>query len=154
MDSYDDKGGNCTVCRPPRKMGPLIKRINDCIAKEANSHLKAHNLTLAQNRLLMTLYRQEQHTATLKELEGLFHVSQPTMAGLAERLEAKGFVIRCPDPSDKRIKHVQLTDAGCAMCLASLEDIHSLERRITAALSPEEQAQLLDMLERIASYLS
>ncbi|MGN0779565.1 MAG: MarR family winged helix-turn-helix transcriptional regulator [Aristaeellaceae bacterium] len=142
------------MCRLPRKMGPLIKRINDCIAKEANSHLKAHNLTLAQNRLLMTLYRQAQHTATLKELEGMFHVSQPTMAGLAERLEAKGFVNRCPDPADKRVKHVRLTDEGYAICLASLQDIHSLEDRMLAVLSPEEQEQLLNLLERIASSLS
>ena len=142
------------MCKPPRNMGPLIKRINDCMAKEANRHLKAHNLTLAQNRLLMTLYRQERHTATLKELEGLFHVSQPTMAGLAERLEAKGFVNRCPDPVDKRIKHVRLTEEGCAICLASLQDIHSLEDRMLAVLSPEEQAQLLDLLDRIACNLS
>ena len=138
------------MCELPHNMGPLIKRINDYMAKDANAHLKAHNLTLAQNRLLMTLYHQEQHTATLKELEGLFHVSQPTMVGLADRLEAKGFVIRCPDPCDRRVKHVRLTEAGGAICLASLEDIHGLEYRMTASLSPEERATFFDLLTRIA----
>lgn len=141
------------MCKPPLALGPTIKRINDLIAKEANRHLKAHNLTLAQNRLLMILYRQEQHTATLKELEGLFHVSQPTVVGLADRLEAKGFVTRCPDPCDRRVKHVRLTEEGCAICLASLEDIHGLETRLTAALTPEERIAFADMLMRIAASL-
>lgn len=141
------------MCKPPLALGPTIKRINDLIAKEANRHLKAHNLTLAQNRLLMILYRQEQHTATLKELEGLFHVSQPTVVGLADRLEAKGFVTRCPDPCDRRVKHVRLTEEGCAICLASLEDIHGLESRLTAALTPEERIAFADMLMRIAASL-
>ena len=141
------------MCKPPLALGPTIKRINDLIAKEANRHLKAHNLTLAQNRLLMILYRQEQHTATLKELEGLFHVSQPTVVGLADRLEAKGFITRCPDPCDRRVKHVRLTEEGCAICLASLEDIHGLETRLTAALTPEERIAFADMLMRIAASL-
>ena len=141
------------MCKPPHALGPTIKRINDYMAKEANRHLKAHNLTLAQNRLLMILYRQEQHTATLKELEGLFHVSQPTVVGLADRLEAKGFVTRCPDPCDRRVKHVRLTEEGCAICLASLEDIHGLESRLTAALTPEERIAFADMLMRIAASL-
>ena len=141
------------MCKPPLALGPTIKRINDLIAKEANRHLKAHNLTLAQNRLLMILYRQEQHTATLKELEGLFHVSQPTVVGLADRLEAKGFVTRCPDPCDRRVKHVRLTEEGCAICLASLEDIHGLESRLTAALTPEERIAFADMLMRITASL-
>ena len=104
------------MCKPPHALGPTIKRINDYMAKEANRHLKAHNLTLAQNRLLMTLYRQAEYTATLKELEGLFHVSQPTV-----------------------------------VCLASLEDIHTLEEKLTAPLSPEERAAFADMLTRIAA---
>ena len=139
------------MCEPRHGLGPTIKRINDYMAKEANRYLKTHNLTLAQNRLLMTLYRQEQHTATLKELERIFHVSQPTMAGLTARLESKGFVDRRPDPCDRRVKHVCLTEAGRAMCLASLEDIRTMETRLTAALTPEEQAVFADMLMRIAA---
>ncbi|MGN1020076.1 MAG: MarR family winged helix-turn-helix transcriptional regulator [Aristaeellaceae bacterium] len=139
------------MCELPHHVGPTLKRINDYMATEANRHLKAHNLTLAQNRLLMILYRQEQHTATLKELEGLIHVSQPTMVGLTDRLEAKGFVARCPDPCDRRVKHVRLTDAGCAMCLASLQDIRDLEYRLTAVLTPEERATFADLLQRIAA---
>ncbi|MGN0746625.1 MAG: MarR family winged helix-turn-helix transcriptional regulator [Aristaeellaceae bacterium] len=139
------------MCEPTCGLGPYIKRLNDFMAKEANRHLKTHNLTLAQNRLLMTLYRQEKHTATLKELEGLFHVSQPTVVGLADRLEAKGFVTRCPDPCDRRVKHVRLTEEGCAICLASLQDIHDLEARLTAVLTPEERAIFADMLTRIAA---
>ena len=37
------------------------------------------------------------------------------------------------------------------MCLASLEDIHTLEEKLTAPLSPEERAAFADMLTRIAA---
>ena len=39
-------------------------------------------------------------------------VSQPAMTQLVSRLAEGGLVIRCADPADGRVVHVQLTDSG------------------------------------------
>ena len=129
--------------------GLYIKWINEAIAAEANRNLKRHNLTMSQCHVLMALFRREERSASLKELEGMFGVSQPTMAGLAARLEAKGLITGFADPRDRRVKLVRLTEAGLTICQASHQEIMATEERITDALSSEERALFLDMLRRI-----
>lgn len=137
------------MCMPRPGVGPYIKRINDWLAREANRNLRELNLTRTQGHLLMALYRQPTHSASLKELETLFQVAQPTMAGIASRLEAKHLVERIPDPHDRRVKHLRLTEYGCSVCLASREDILSAERKLASALNEEEQAEFKRLLQLV-----
>lgn len=134
---------------PRPGIGPYIKRINDYLAREANRNLKALNLTRTQCHLLMALYHQPDHAASLKELETLFQVAQPTMAGIAARLEAKLLVESFSDPRDRRVKHLRLTDEGQRICLAAHEGILSTERQMASALTPQEQAQFRLLLQRV-----
>ena len=67
-----------------------------------------------------------------------------------ERLDA--FLARSLDGLSRSAVQ-RLTEEGCAICLASLEDIHDLEARLIAALTPEEQIAFADMLVRIAASL-
>lgn len=129
--------------------GPYIKWISDALAAEANRHLKQHNLTLSQSHVLMALYRQEEHCASLKELESLFDVSQPTMAGLASRLEAKGLVESFCNPQDRRSKRLRLTMEGVRLCQASQQEITETEARLTASLTAQERELFYSMLQRI-----
>lgn len=137
------------MCQPRPGIGPYIKRINDHLAREANRNLRELNLTRTQGHLLMALYGMPGHSASLKELETLFQVAQPTMAGIAARLEAKHLVERVPDPHDRRVKHLRLTECGCSVCLASREDILSAERQLASALTEEEQAEFKRLLQRV-----
>lgn len=129
--------------------GLYIKWISEALAAQANRNLKAHNLTISQCHVLMTLFRCDHHCAALKELETLLDVSQPTMVGLVARLEQKGLIISCADPHDRRIKRVQLTPEGLCICHASRQEILDNEARLVAPLTPKEQEQFLDMLQRI-----
>ena len=139
---------------PRPGFGPYIKRINDSLDRDANRSLRALDLTRTQCHLLMALYHQAEYTASLKELETLFQVAQPTIAGLATRLEAKELIESFPAPHDRRIKHVRLTDKGLALCLTAHEEIMAAESRLAAALSPQEQQQLLSLLQCVADSLS
>lgn len=134
---------------PSPGIGAYIKRINDYLAREANRNLKALNLTRTQCHLLMALYHQPNHAASLKEMETLFQVAQPTMAGIAARLEVKLLVESFFDPRDRRVKHLRLTDEGQRLCLAAHEDILATERQLAAALTPQEQAQFRQLLQRV-----
>ena len=139
---------------PPRPgLGPYIKRINDWLDAHANRNLRAMNLTRTQCHLLMALYHRDGHSASLKELESEFHVSQPTIAGLAVRMEAKQLVESHADPRDRRIKHIRLTEEGLSTCLSAHQSIVATETHLAAALTPQEQLQLKDMLRRVCDSL-
>ncbi|MDW6060845.1 MarR family transcriptional regulator [Streptomyces sp. FXJ1.4098] len=66
------------------------------------------------------------------------------------QLERAGYVIRIPDPDDRRAQRVQLTDAG----LAAVERIREASRRgMAVALadwSPDDLGQLAGLFRRLA----
>ena len=129
--------------------GMYIKRLSDCLSKEVNRVLEQHNLTMSQSHLLMALYHREGNSASLKELESLFGVAQSTMAGIAARMENKGFLVSCPDPADRRIKHVRLTEEGRAVCQASHAAAMDTEAQLTAALTDIERQVFISLLEKV-----
>lgn len=130
-------------------VGFLIKQIQDCIEKYANNDLRDSNLTMAQNRVIMSLYLSTDNTKSLKELEKEFHVSQPTMAGIIRRLAEKGYVTTLGDPADKRIKNVQLTDIGIDCGNDARKHIEKIEAKLLSNLSNEEQIQLEQLLLKV-----
>ena len=139
---------------PAHGYGLYIKKISDAMAKRANRSLQAHNLTLSQSHMLMSLAAAEEKTHSLKELEAHFRVAQSTMAGLVARLERKGMLETLSDPEDRRIKRVQLTQVGLKTSQACRADIRQTEETLVAGLNEEEKALLMDMLRRVYASLN
>ncbi len=130
-------------------MGLKLKLINDLLIKRGNRDLQALDLTVSQNRTLLYLSRCADHTAELKELERHFHVAQATMAGIAQRLECKGYVTALQHPTDRRVKRLRLTEQGLEISRRSAERIRGAEQRMTAGLRPEEAGELSRLLDVI-----
>ncbi len=130
-------------------VGGLIKRINDTMEKRANSELQSHDVTFFQFKMLLTLHCLKDGTATLKELEHYFGVAQSTAAGVAVRLERKQLIESFPDPNDRRVKCVRITEAGRTLCENHRAAMDQGERDMLRSLSPEEQEQLKGLLLRV-----
>ncbi|MCD7844907.1 MAG: MarR family transcriptional regulator [Oscillospiraceae bacterium] len=133
--------------------GALIKRINDTLEKRANSALQKHDITFFQMRMLIILFQSKDGTATLKELERGFGVAQSTAAGVAVRLEKKGLITSYADAHDRRVKRVQITPAGRALCEAHHEEMGQNEAILLKDLSGQEQEQLKSLLLRVYASL-
>ena len=74
----------------------------------------------------------------------------PQAAGeLVDDLERLGYVVRQPDPDDRRAKRIVLTDRGRDSVAAALETIATLEAEIEDVLGPEKLAELHASLSRI-----
>lgn len=82
-------------------------------------------------------------------MEELFNMAQSTIAGLASRLEKKQLVETVPDPTDRRIKRIQVTAKGEEAFQAAHSNMRETERLITSPLSEEERKALFDMLQRV-----
>jgi DNA-binding MarR family transcriptional regulator len=96
--------------------------------------------------VLGTLARGERRVTELAEHEGL---AQPTMTLLVKRLEERGWVVRKPDPDDRRAVLVSLTPAG----VAALEQARAGYREVLArhldAMSADEIAALTTATEAL-----
>jgi DNA-binding MarR family transcriptional regulator len=68
---------------------------------------------------------------------------------LVNRLEARGLVARCENPSDRRGSRVQITPKGLAQEGRMRARHDALCQDVDRCLAPEERQTLLDLLERL-----
>ena len=76
-------------------------------------------------------------------------VTSGTMTNRVDRLAARGFVERFPDPDDRRGVIVRLTAEGKTAVDGALEALIAAESRLLADLPPRERARLAGLLRTL-----
>jgi MarR family transcriptional regulator, lower aerobic nicotinate degradation pathway regulator len=69
-----------------------------------------------------------------------------TIAGVIDRLEARGLMLRNASPDDRRVRRLSLTDEGRALLEATLPAVLRAQQRILAPLPPGERSEFMRML--------
>lgn len=133
--------------------GLLLKMLSDSMEHRINQALQSHNLTFGQHKMMVVLSHAPGHQATLKELEGRFHLAQSTVAGLAARMEKKGLVESYLSPDDRRVKYVRLTEAGIALDDKCRADFCAAEEQILAPLDEASRRELIRLLRCMNDHL-
>jgi DNA-binding MarR family transcriptional regulator len=76
-------------------------------------------------------------------------MTKQAMAELVQHLEAHGYVIRVPDPHDRRAKLVLPTERGHEVIATAQELVPELESRVTKLLGVDQTRALRHDLETI-----
>ncbi|CAN7352199.1 MarR family winged helix-turn-helix transcriptional regulator [Pseudoduganella sp. LjRoot289] len=84
-----------------------------------------------------------------KRLSEAVNVSPPNLAILLDKLQQRGLLLRQRSPLDRRSQTLALTPAGLAMCSKAEKTAGDLEADATAALTDDERAQLITLLQKI-----
>lgn len=79
------------------------------------------------------------------------NITPQAVGELVDDLERLGYVVRRPDPDDRRAKRIVLTDQGQACVAAALDTVAALEAELEHLLGSDGLAQLHDMLDRIVA---
>ena len=91
------------------------------------------------------------HTLSPSQLMQETMVSSGTMTNRLDRLEELKLITRQPDPSDGRGSLVTLTALGIKKVDAALDELVAKERTFLTDLNAGEQAELADLLSRLAA---
>ena len=81
-----------------------------------------------------------------RTLAGLIGLDTSTLAGVVDRLEARGLILRKADPNDRRVKLVSPTDAGRRALADLLPAMLRAQQRILAPLSRADRREFTRML--------
>ncbi|MEU8591604.1 MarR family transcriptional regulator [Streptomyces sp. NPDC048664] len=124
----------------------LFARITDRYSREYETAAARHGLTPQQVKALITL---EEADLPMRRLAERLQAEPSNLTGIVDRLQSRGLVERHPDPGDRRVKLLALTDVGHATA-RDLRDRLRFARNPLAALDDGQRRTLRDLLHLMA----
>jgi MarR family transcriptional regulator for hemolysin len=110
-------------------------------------------LGFSHSRWLLLLHLSRNDGCTHRELALSMGIEAATLVRLVDHMEKEGLLKRCGSETDRRVKHLRLSEAGKAV----VEDIRShaarLRKEVLAGLSQSEIKTALEVLNNISSKL-
>lgn len=79
-----------------------------------------------------------------------FNIQPSRVVTFVDELEQQGLAERRPDPADRRVRIVELTERGKEVMRGVRKVMQDHEEELLAPLSAEERAQMSDLLHRLA----
>ena len=137
-----------------RHLGMRVRILSQTIHTAIDRKLTALGLTGQQSFVLRFLSEHTGEPVYARDIEKRFNLTHPTVSGILQRLESKGFISILPDPDDRRCHRIALTDKG-RRCQQDIQaHIDAMERAMTNGMTDAEQAQLHDLLARLTDNLT
>ncbi len=138
-----------TPLSPDERLAGLIARLEPLSLRRAP--IKRLDLSMPQFGLLLHIMRKPGIRA--RELAEAVSVTMPTVSVALHKLEQSGWIYRKADPDDKRAARLFLTRK--AQVLANRAQAFRRKRvdEFMQALTPAEQEQLFQLLEKAISSL-
>ncbi|MBG6237346.1 DNA-binding MarR family transcriptional regulator [Mycetocola sp. CAN_C7] len=114
------------------------------------SEFPTRTMSLNEYDVLFNLSLQPERRARLRDINELVLLSQPSVSRLVDRLVARGYVSKHPDPTDKRGTIVAITDAGFEQYreVARLH-MQTITQLMGSALTDAELVQLAGLTAKL-----
>jgi DNA-binding MarR family transcriptional regulator len=131
----------------------LVRMVSNLYQAIVDESLQGDEVSGPRWGLLMRLHGEERHGnltgCTPTHLSRCQNVSKNTISALLRGLEEQGLIERRSDPEDLRGFRIRLTEAGRRL-VANSAPLH-LRRmnELVAGLSPDEQTELIDLLQKL-----
>lgn len=135
--------------------GYWLRLLSNAVSQDFARKLAAEGVTVAEWCVLRVLYDgdgpDEGHGLAPSALADRLGLTRGAVSKLADRLLAKGLVLRVADPQDGRAHRLYLSPAGRARVpvLAAIADRNDAD--YFGALTPAEHDRLLRMLKGLAA---
>jgi DNA-binding MarR family transcriptional regulator len=110
-----------------------------------SSVLERHaiKLTASQMTLLYAIYEAPERRLSAGRLAEELGVSAPAITGLADKLHREGFLTKLPNPEDRRVVILALTESGKAAVEEMLAAFDELFLPLLFEMSPDSRRSLL-----------
>ena len=98
--------------RGPSPISKRIRIINNKFRELWDKNLLKYNLTGVQMEILCYLKCNPDKEIHQREIEYWFQLKNPTVTGILNRLEEKGYITRRRNPADGRYRIIEVTEKG------------------------------------------
>jgi DNA-binding MarR family transcriptional regulator len=129
------------------RLAYLFKHVERLMAELHVEALAPFDIHARDLGVLLAIDRCE--SASQQQVAESLGVDRTTMVAIIDALEAKGIIVRRPDPEDRRRNVVELTQAGQTLLRQATAASDVAEAELLAPLNREEGEQLRTLLARI-----
>jgi len=136
------------------QIGTKFKKIHNIIGNEFNKKMARVDLTRSQMEVLMYLIKSKDKDISGRDIEKFFDLTNPTVSGILDRLEIKGFITRVPSIADARIKHIKATDKAIEIKEESKKMRREIQKKMFGGLSKEDIAEIDALLDKILNSIN
>jgi DNA-binding MarR family transcriptional regulator len=126
----------------------LLARASALAIAAGNASLAEHGLK-ARSYAVLALAASGARP-TQRELAEFLRLDPSQVVALVDGLQVRGFVLREPDPSDRRANVVVITDEGREMFARAQISAQAAEQQLHGRLSDENRALVMDLLRELA----
>jgi len=130
-----------------RNFGFLISDVSRLLKNDYDRRVSHTGLTRSQWWVLNQLYREE--GTTQAELADRLEIERPALGRLLDRLEAKGWITREVDATDRRAKRVYLTEEVAPIMSDMRRHAAALRADAIADIDDADVQKMVDILIRI-----
>ena len=123
----------------------LITRLSKAIHRLSTEEMLGMSL---RGFVVLGYLQSRGGTVTQQEIGDVLCLDANSVVLLLHELEDASYVVRERDPSDRRRHIISVTGAGEAAFARGEEGREGIEDQLLAALSPEERAQLRDLIAK------
>lgn len=129
-------------------VGPRIRLVRNHLHQRSIAVSKPFDLPTGTLTLLALI--QSNPGSSQRELADWAGITGPGLVGIIDDLEKRGMVRRVRSTKDRRRNSLELTELGTRTMNLMFDTVSTIEEPIRQALSPEELATFVAMIERIA----
>jgi DNA-binding MarR family transcriptional regulator len=132
-------------------IGYLVSDVARLLRTVFDRRVRRLGLTRSQWLMLTRLHRRPGASQT--ELAEMLEVEKASAGRMVDRMERKGWVVRRPDPSDRRIKRIHLTREAERAHARMWVVARSTVDDALGSLTPGEREQLTRLMARVKTRL-
>jgi len=128
----------------------ILSRTLDGVMPVYRALFQEHAITDQQWRVMRALWEQKHLTS--KQISEITLLPSPSLVGILDRLEKKGFVGRLRSVEDRRLVYIVPTQAGRKLQELMLPKIEQIHDRFMHQVTPDEWGELNRILGKLNEY--
>ena len=146
----------CTPVAPPWEVPQVIpaqlRRVNNLIFRKIGQFSRTNGVeavTPMHGWIMEYLYRNSDTPVFQRDIEREFSITRSTVTNILQLMERKGYIERQSVPQDARLKRLVLTEKGACIHEKTMQSLHQTDEFVESLLTPEENAELLRLLNKL-----
>lgn len=132
------------------KLFVVLTRALDSVRKSIEKEIRSYGLNPTEFAVLELLYNKGEQT--VQKIGEKVLIASSSITYVVDKLEKKNLILRTPNPEDRRITQVSITEEGKALMDDIFPGHAKAVQRILEGLTMEEKEEVISQLKKLGLY--